>query len=40
MLRVSHAGKPLTEYPVIALESVAVAGFFARAWDSIRLWFK
>src|SRR6266853_3822081 len=40
MLRVSHAGKPLTEYPVIALESGAVAGFFARAWDSIRLWFK
>jgi len=40
MLRVSHAGNPLTEYPVIALESVAVAGFFARAWDSIRLWFK
>lgn len=40
MLRVSHAGKPLTDYPVIALESVAVAGFFARAWDSVRLWFK
>ena len=40
MLRVSHDGKPLTEYPVVALESVAVAGFFARAWDSVRLWFK
>jgi len=40
MLRVSHEGKPLTEYPVVALESVAVAGFFARAWDSVRLWFK
>src|SRR5436309_2135431 len=39
-LRVSHDGKPLTEYPVVALESVAVAGFFARAWDSVRLWFK
>src|SRR6266853_612213 len=40
MLRVSHDGKPLIEYPVVALESGAVAGFFARAWDSIRLWFK
>src|SRR2546428_518504 len=38
MLRVSHDGKPLTEYPVVALESVAAAGFFARAWDSVRLW--
>lgn len=40
LLRVSHDGKLVTEYPVIALESVAVAGFFARAWDSVRLWFK
>ena len=40
MLRVSHDGKPLSEHPVIALESVAVAGFFARAWDSVRLWFR
>jgi len=23
-----------------ALESVAVAGFFARTWDSVRLWFR
>jgi D-alanyl-D-alanine carboxypeptidase (penicillin-binding protein 5/6) len=39
-LRVSHDGKPLGEYPVIALENIAVAGFFARAWDSVRLWFR
>src|SRR3989475_12428695 len=39
-LRVSHDGKPLAEYPVVALESVAVAGFFARTWDSVRLWFR
>jgi len=39
-LRVTHDGKPLAEYPVIALESVAVAGFFARTWDSVRLWFR
>ncbi len=39
-LRVSHEGKPLAEYPVIALESVAAAGFLSRAWDSMRLWFR
>src|SRR6266545_1527829 len=39
-LRVSHGGKPLAEYPVIALEHVAAAGFFARTWDSVRLWFQ
>ena len=39
-LRVSHDGKPLSEHPVIALESVAIAGFFARTWDSVRLWFR
>jgi len=32
--------KPLGEYPVVALENVAIAGFFGRAWDSMRLWFK
>lgn len=39
-LRVSHEGKPLAEYPVIALESIAAAGFLSRAWDSMRLWFR
>jgi D-alanyl-D-alanine carboxypeptidase (penicillin-binding protein 5/6) len=39
-LRVTLDGKPFAEYPVVALESVAVAGFFGRAWDSFRLWFK
>jgi D-alanyl-D-alanine carboxypeptidase (penicillin-binding protein 5/6) len=39
-LRVAHDGKPLGEYPVVALESVPVAGFFQRAWDGIALWFK
>jgi D-alanyl-D-alanine carboxypeptidase (penicillin-binding protein 5/6) len=33
-------GKLLGEYPVVALENVAIAGFFGRAWDSMRLWFK
>jgi len=40
VLRVQLDGKPLGEYPVVALESIAVAGFFGRAWDTLRLLFK
>ncbi|HYE89872.1 MAG TPA: D-alanyl-D-alanine carboxypeptidase family protein [Terriglobales bacterium] len=39
-LRVTHDGKPLGEFPVIALEPVAAAGLFGRAWDTLRLWLK
>src|SRR3954462_6265208 len=39
-LRVTHDGKPLGEYPVVALDAVAVAGIFGRAWDTLRLWAK
>jgi D-alanyl-D-alanine carboxypeptidase (penicillin-binding protein 5/6) len=39
-LRVTLDGKPLGEYPVVALEAVEPAGFFGRAWDTLRLWFK
>jgi len=39
-VRVSLAGRPLGEYPVVALETVPVAGIFGRAWDSVRLWFE
>jgi serine-type D-Ala-D-Ala carboxypeptidase (penicillin-binding protein 5/6) len=39
-LRVSLEGQPLAEYPVVALESVAPANIFRRAWDAIALWFK
>jgi D-alanyl-D-alanine carboxypeptidase (penicillin-binding protein 5/6) len=38
LLRVSFAGKPVGEYPVLALEPVAEAGIFGRAWDTLRLW--
>ena len=38
-LRVSLEGEPLGEYPVVALESVAMAGIFRRIWDGARLWF-
>ncbi len=40
VLRVQLDGKPLGDYPVVALENVAVAGFFGRAWDTLRLLFK
>ena len=39
-LRLALESKPLGSYPVVALESVAVAGFFGRTWDTVRLWFK
>ena len=40
MLRVTLEGKPLGEYPVVALEAVPAAGIFGRAWDTLRLWMK
>lgn len=39
-LRVTADGKPLGDYPVLALEEVGVAGFFGRLWDAILLFFK
>jgi D-alanyl-D-alanine carboxypeptidase/D-alanyl-D-alanine carboxypeptidase (penicillin-binding protein 5/6) len=38
-LRLSLDGKPLGDYPLVALHNVAVAGIFGRGWDSIRLFF-
>ena len=40
VMRVTLDGKAIGEYPVVALESVAVAGIFGRAWDTLRLWIK
>jgi D-alanyl-D-alanine carboxypeptidase (penicillin-binding protein 5/6) len=39
-LRVSYGGRPLGEYPVVALEGIGIAGFFRRAWDGMALWLK
>jgi D-alanyl-D-alanine carboxypeptidase (penicillin-binding protein 5/6) len=39
-IKVSLDGKPVGEYPVVALETVGVAGIIGRAWDSLRLWMK
>jgi D-alanyl-D-alanine carboxypeptidase (penicillin-binding protein 5/6) len=33
-------GKVWGEYPVVALETVPVAGIFGRAWDTILLWLQ
>jgi D-alanyl-D-alanine carboxypeptidase (penicillin-binding protein 5/6) len=39
-LKMMVDGKPLLQLPVVALEEVAQASIFGRAWDSMRLWFK
>jgi serine-type D-Ala-D-Ala carboxypeptidase (penicillin-binding protein 5/6) len=40
VLRVTFDGKPVGEYPLLALEPVAEAGILGRAWDTLRLWLK
>jgi len=40
VVKVALDGKPLGEYPVVALESVPLAGLVGRAWDGVRLWLK
>src|ERR1017187_1619298 len=39
-VKVTLQNKLLGEYPVVALQNVAIAGFFGRAWAGMRLWFK
>jgi len=39
-LRVTFDGKPLGEFPLLALQPVEPAGLMARAWDTLRLWLK
>jgi D-alanyl-D-alanine carboxypeptidase (penicillin-binding protein 5/6) len=39
-VKVALEGKPVAEFPLIALEDVPAAGIFGRAWDTIRLWLK
>ena len=38
-LKVSIEGKPYNEYPVVALEKIALGNIFIRIIDTIRLWF-
>ncbi len=37
-VRLSLEGETVFEAPIVALESVEQSGFFARIWDSIKMW--
>lgn len=39
-MKLTFEGRSIGEYPVVALDAVPVAGWFGRAWDTIRLWFE
>jgi D-alanyl-D-alanine carboxypeptidase (penicillin-binding protein 5/6) len=39
-LRVRLDDRVIAEHPLIAMEPIAQAGWFGRAWDTMRLWFK
>ncbi len=39
-LKVLLDNRVVGEYPVVALENIAVAGLFGRAWDTMQLWFQ
>jgi D-alanyl-D-alanine carboxypeptidase (penicillin-binding protein 5/6) len=39
-VKVALEGKTIAEFPLIALEDVPQGNIFARAWDSMRLWFR
>jgi len=40
VVKVALDGKPMAEFPLIALEDVPPAGVFGRTWDTVRLWFR
>ena len=40
VVRVGLDGRPVAEFPLIALDEVGPANVFVRAWDSVRLWFR
>jgi len=40
VLKLTLAGKPYAEYPLVALDNVPLANVFSRGWDSIRLMFQ
>jgi D-alanyl-D-alanine carboxypeptidase (penicillin-binding protein 5/6) len=39
-MKLNLEGKPFRELPVVALESVPLAGVLGRGWDSLRLFFR
>ena len=40
VLKISGAGQPIAEIPLLALHGVEQAGVLGRAWDALRLWIK
>jgi serine-type D-Ala-D-Ala carboxypeptidase (penicillin-binding protein 5/6) len=36
----TSSGAPVADVPLLALDAVAQAGIFGRAWDTVRLWIK
>ena len=40
VLKLTLAGKPYAEFPLLALDKVPLANVFSRGWDSIRLMFE
>ena len=40
VVKVALEGKPMAEFPLIALKEVPPANVLGRAWDTERLWFK
>ena len=40
VLKLTLAGEPYAEFPLVALDSVPLANVFSRGWDSIRLFFQ
>ncbi len=39
-LKLTLGSRPLVEFPVVALESISIAGLLGRGWDSLRLLFR
>jgi D-alanyl-D-alanine carboxypeptidase (penicillin-binding protein 5/6) len=39
-VKVALDGKTMAEFPLVALDDVAIANIFKRAWDTMRLWFQ
>ncbi len=40
VLKISSAGQPVAEVPLVVLQGVEQAGIVGRAWDALRLWIK
>jgi serine-type D-Ala-D-Ala carboxypeptidase (penicillin-binding protein 5/6) len=40
LVRLSLEGKPVGEFPLVALSDVSQANLLWRAWDTVRLWFR